>query len=74
MIEILVTIIVVAIVLGMDALSLAMGMGLRGVSRNYEMRFVLTVGILHVLMPLLGLSLGLANAAQRLRRDSTPEI
>jgi len=59
MIEILITIMLVAIVLGMDALSLAMGMGLRGVSRNYEMKFVLTVGILHVLMPLLGLSLGM---------------
>ncbi len=59
MIEIWLTLILVAIVLGMDAFSLAMGMGLRGVTRDYERKFVLTVGLFHVLMPLLGLNLGL---------------
>jgi len=55
----LLTIILVAIVLGADAFSLSMGMGIKGVSRRYEQRFAVMVGIFHVLMPLLGLSLGL---------------
>lgn len=54
------TLILVAIVLGADAFSLSMGMGIRGVTRRYELRFSALVGIFHVLMPLLGLSLGLA--------------
>lgn len=54
------TIILIAIVLGADAFSLSMGMGIKGVSRRYEMRFTLLVAVFHVLMPLLGLSLGLA--------------
>ncbi len=60
MIGILITIILLSIVLGMDALSLAMGLGLRNTTENFEKRFILTVGILHVLMPLIGLNLGLA--------------
>ena len=54
------TIILVAIVLGADAFSLSMGMGIKGASRRYAIRFSLLVGLFHVLMPLLGLSLGLA--------------
>lgn len=54
------TIILVAVVLGLDAFSLSLGLGLRGLSRGYGLKFALTVGILHILMPLLGLSLGLA--------------
>ncbi|MDD2620580.1 MAG: manganese efflux pump [Syntrophomonadaceae bacterium] len=50
---------IVALVLGMDAFSLAVGMGLKGVSRSYEIKFSCTVAILHILMPLLGLNLGL---------------
>lgn len=57
--EQLLTIIIVALILGMDAFSLAIGMGLRGVSRRFELRFSSTVAVLHVLMPLLGLVLGL---------------
>lgn len=56
------TIILVAIVLGADAFSLSMGMGIRGVTRRYELRFSALVGLFHVLMPLLGLSLGLVVA------------
>lgn len=55
----LLTILVVAIVLGADAFSLSMGMGLKGVSRRYEIRFSLLVALFHVLMPLIGLSLGM---------------
>jgi manganese efflux pump family protein len=53
------TIILVAIVLGADAFSLSMGIGTRGVTRRYELRLSALVALFHVLMPLLGLSLGL---------------
>ena len=55
-----ITILLVAIVLGADSFSLAMGMGLRGVSRNYELKFSSMVGVFHVIMPLIGLTLGMA--------------
>lgn len=55
----IIAIVMVAIVLGVDAMSLSMGMGLRGASRTYERRFSLMVGVFHVLMPLIGLSLGI---------------
>lgn len=54
----LLTVLLVAIVLGADAFSLSMGMGLKGVSRRYEIRFSSLVALFHVLMPLVGLSLG----------------
>lgn len=54
------TVLLVAIVLGADAFSLSMGMGLRGVSRRYEIRFSSMVALFHVFMPLLGLSIGMA--------------
>ncbi|HOB11530.1 MAG TPA: manganese efflux pump [Syntrophomonadaceae bacterium] len=60
MIEQYITIILVAIVLGLDAFSLSLGMGLKGVTRSFETKFVSTVGILHVIMPLIGLGLGAA--------------
>jgi putative Mn2+ efflux pump MntP len=46
--------------LGADAFSLSLGMGIKGVSRSYELRFAGMVGISHILMPLLGLGMGLA--------------
>lgn len=61
MIEQLVTIMLVAIVLGADSFSLAMGMGLKGVTRSYELKFALMVGIFHILMPLIGLNLGIVT-------------
>lgn len=54
------TVILVALVLGADAFSLAMGMGLKGVPRSYGIKFSALVSIFHVLMPLIGLSLGIA--------------
>src|SRR6056297_1616020 len=53
------TILLVSIVLGVDAFSLSLGMGIKGVSRKYEIRFSALVGLFHVIMPLLGLYLGL---------------
>lgn len=60
MYEQITTIVLVAIVLGMDAFSLSLGMGLQGVTRKYEAKFIAIVAFLHVIMPLIGLSLGLA--------------
>jgi putative Mn2+ efflux pump MntP len=54
------TIILVAIVLGADSFSLALGMALRGVSPHYEYKFSATVGLFHIIMPLIGLNIGLA--------------
>jgi putative Mn2+ efflux pump MntP len=61
MVEQFVTIMLVAIVLGADSFSLAMGMGLKGVTRSYEIRFASMVGIFHILMPLIGLNLGIVT-------------
>ncbi len=58
MYEQIVTIILVAVVLGMDAFSLSLCMGLQGVTRKYEAKFISVVAVLHVIMPLVGLSLG----------------
>lgn len=52
------TILLVAVVLGMDAFSLALVMALNGTSRSYEYKFAAAVAIFHILMPLIGLSLG----------------
>jgi len=56
----LMTIILVAVVLGMDAFSLSMGMGVKGVSRRYEIKFSTMVGVFHIIMPLIGLEAGIA--------------
>lgn len=60
MFEQYITIVLVAVVLGLDAFSLSMGMGLKGVTRNFEVKFAASVGVLHVIMPLIGLNLGVA--------------
>ena len=56
----MVTILAVAVALGADALSVALGMGLSGVGRQVKLRFVTIVAVLHVLMPLVGMQVGLA--------------
>jgi putative Mn2+ efflux pump MntP len=53
-----ITVLLVALVLGMDAFSLALVMGLKGSSRSYEYKFALAVAVFHVLMPIIGLTLG----------------
>jgi putative Mn2+ efflux pump MntP len=58
MAEHLLTVILVAVVLGIDAFSLAVAIGLSGVSSSYEYKFSAVVGVFHVLMPLVGLYLG----------------
>ena len=54
------TVIIVAVVLGMDAFSLALGLGIKGVSTQYELKFSAAVALFHVIMPLMGLYLGVA--------------
>ncbi|MCR4419529.1 MAG: manganese efflux pump [Clostridia bacterium] len=48
----------VAVALGTDAFSLAVGMGLAGVRQRQARVFALTVAVLHVLLPLAGLLAG----------------
>jgi len=56
--EQIITIILIAVVLGIDAFSLALAMGLSGVSKAYEYKFATAVTAFHILMPLAGLYLG----------------
>ncbi len=60
MLEQLITIILVAIVLGLDAFSLSLGIGLRGISRKNALKFAGTIAVYHILMPLIGLNIGIA--------------
>jgi len=60
MLEQLITIIFIAIVLGLDAFSMALGIGLRGISRVNALKFVGTITLYHILMPLIGLNIGIA--------------
>lgn len=57
--EQLLTIILVAVVLGLDAFSLSLGLGLQGRARAYGLKFSAMVGLFHIIMPLIGLNLGL---------------
>ncbi len=54
----LISILLVALVLGMDAFSLALVLGLKGTSRSYAYKFAAAVAVFHVLMPIVGLTLG----------------
>ncbi|NLB52705.1 MAG: manganese efflux pump [Syntrophomonadaceae bacterium] len=60
MLEQLITIILVAIVLGLDAFSLSLGIGLKGISTKNAIKFAVTIAVYHVLMPLIGLNIGMA--------------
>lgn len=54
----LITIIVMAIALGMDAFSLGIGIGLRGIRIWDIMKISLVIGLFHVIMPLMGMFMG----------------
>ncbi|MTI93972.1 MAG: manganese efflux pump [Firmicutes bacterium] len=47
-----------AVALGTDAMSLSVGIGLRGVSRQDVLRVSFVVGLFHIIMPLAGIVLG----------------
>ncbi|SUD25733.1 membrane protein [Paenibacillus macerans] len=52
------TILLMAVALGMDALSLGIGIGMRGVRSRDAIRIGSAVALFHVLMPLLGILAG----------------
>ncbi|MNP24315.1 putative manganese efflux pump MntP [compost metagenome] len=54
----LITIGLMAVALGMDALSLGVGIGMRGIRLLHVLRISLLIGIFHMLMPLLGIFMG----------------
>ncbi|MEF2968201.1 manganese efflux pump MntP family protein [Paenibacillus sp. M1] len=54
----LITILLMAVALGMDAFSLGIGIGLKGVWRSDAIRIGSTVAVFHVIMPLLGVVAG----------------
>src|ERR1700730_5420800 len=53
------TLLIVAIALGMDAMSLGLGLGMKGLSKREITTMSLTIGVFHIFMPLLGLFLGI---------------
>ncbi|MFC6648161.1 manganese efflux pump MntP family protein [Paenibacillus rhizoplanae] len=54
----LVTIAIMAVALGMDAFSLGVGIGMRGIRLLHVLQLSLLIAFFHVLMPLLGLFTG----------------
>ena len=54
----LVTIIIMAIALGLDAFSLGIGIGMKGVRLLDILKISIVIGIFHVLMPLMGMFMG----------------
>jgi putative Mn2+ efflux pump MntP len=54
----LITVFLVAIALGTDALSMAIGLGLTGIRRKQILLVCLVVAFFHIVMPLIGVSLG----------------
>lgn len=54
---------VIAIALGADALSMAVGLGTAGIPRKVAGTIVATVLVMHIIMPLIGLRVGLALGA-----------
>ncbi|PYI51121.1 manganese efflux pump MntP family protein [Paenibacillus flagellatus] len=53
-----ITIVVMAIALGMDAFSLGIGIGLRGIRLLDVLKVSFVIGLFHVLMPLMGMFMG----------------
>ncbi|WP_025684755.1 manganese efflux pump MntP family protein [Paenibacillus maysiensis] len=54
----IVTILVMAVALGMDALSLGVGIGMKGIRLRDVLRISTVIGFFHILMPLLGMFTG----------------
>ena len=54
----LLTIVLIAVGLSMDAFSLAMLYGTEGIKRKYKIILSVIVGIFHFIMPLIGLTIG----------------
>ncbi len=58
MIEELITLLIMATALGMDAFSIALGMGMLGLRLRQIFHIGITVGIFHIVMPLFGMIFG----------------
>lgn len=54
----LATIVMIGVALGMDAFSLGVGLGTKGLGRRDARRLILLVSMMHVALPLLGILLG----------------
>lgn len=54
----IITLLMISVALGMDAFSLGIGVGMKGVVRRQVFLISGSVGVLHVLMPLLGYGMG----------------
>ncbi len=54
----LITLVMIALALGMDAFSLGISLGLRGLSQRNMWILSLLVGFFHVLLPLMGMGIG----------------
>lgn len=54
----LITILLMALALGMDAFSLGIGMGIRGIRLVHIARISLIIGLFHIIMPLMGMFMG----------------
>ena len=52
------TFLMIAVALGMDAFSLGIGIGMQGLTVSQIMRISVTIGIFHVIMPLIGIVIG----------------
>jgi manganese efflux pump family protein len=53
-----VTILIMALALGMDAFSLGIGMGIRGIRLVTIARVSIVIGLFHIIMPLIGMFMG----------------
>lgn len=54
----LITLIMIALALGMDAFSLGIGLGMNGLLAGPMARLSLSIGFFHVMMPLIGICMG----------------
>lgn len=54
------TVLLIAVALGMDAFSLSIGVGMQGITTYRSGQLSAIIGILHVILPLLGIYLGQA--------------
>ncbi|MFV9510394.1 manganese efflux pump MntP family protein [Tepidibacillus sp. LV47] len=54
----IVTFLMIAVALGMDAFSLGIGIGIQGLTIMQIMKVSTTIGIFHIIMPLIGIGVG----------------
>lgn len=55
----LITLLLLAVALGMDAFSLGIGLGMQGLTKREIIRVSSTIGVFHIAMPLMGMFLGI---------------